>query len=63
MKNNNVKVLSSVYPKEPLPFNEWIKFVHKSSEQIAREQVSGSIESKQPTDFNEWVYQIHNTKN
>jgi hypothetical protein len=63
MKNNNIKVLSSVYPSEPLPFNEWMKFVYKANDKNAKAQVSGSTTSKQPADFNEWANQIYNTKN
>jgi hypothetical protein len=63
MKNNNIKVLSSVYPSEPLPFNEWMTYVQKSSDEIAREQISGTTTTKQPSNFNEWANQIYNTKN
>jgi len=62
MKNNDIKVLSTTYPSEPLPFNEWIKFVHKSSEQNAKLQMSGNT-TDQPANFNQWAYQIHNAKN
>lgn len=62
MKNNDIKVLSSVYPSDPLPFNEWIKFVHMSSEKNARKQVN-ERSTKQPANFNEWVHEVHNAMN
>jgi hypothetical protein len=58
-----IKVLSSVYPENPLPFNEWINFVSKSSEQIAREQVSGNTNSNQPGNFNGWASEVFNSIN
>lgn len=61
MKKNNVKIASTVYPENPLPFNEWIKMVYKNAENNTKGQ--GIIDTDQPTDFNAWAILIHNSRN
>jgi len=61
MKNNKIKIASTVYPENPLPFNEWIKMVYKNAENNSKSQDTLSIGN--PVDFNTWAILIHTVRN
>ena len=61
MKKDSVKIASTVYPSDPMPFNEWMKMVYKNAELNAKGE--SRTPAKQPANFNEWVIMIHNSRN
>lgn len=61
MEKNQIKVASTVYPDQPLAFNDWMKMVYKDVENNAKGQ--GMMVTSEPNDFNAWAILIHNSRN
>lgn len=61
MKKNEIKIASTVYPENPLPFNDWIKMVYKNAETNAKGQ--GVLSIGEPVDFNAWAILVHSARN
>lgn len=61
MKKNNIKIASTVYPENPLPFNEWMQMVYKNAENNAKGV--GILPIGEASDFNSWAILIHTARN